>query len=98
VNARRVTAEGYDRSTDLATVAYKVSKGASKVAARSAKYSLVRNADTFSASAMLISWFTVTPSAFAIFLASSIKDGRSLSANCFTGRVVVTRPSWVYPP
>ena len=33
------------------------------------------NADTFSATATLMSWFTATPSAFATFLASSISEG-----------------------
>ena len=35
----------------------------------------VRSADTFSATATLMTWFTATPSAFATFFASSIKDG-----------------------
>src|SRR2546425_5935701 len=38
----------------------------SPLAARSAKYSSVRNVDTLSAAATLISWFTATPAAFAI--------------------------------
>ena len=39
------------------------------------KNSSVRSAETFSATAALISWFTATPWAFAILLASSINDG-----------------------
>ena len=50
------------------------------LAARSAKYSSVRKADTFSATATLINWFMATPSALATFRASSINDGCSLNA------------------
>ncbi len=49
--------------------------GVSARAARSAKYVSVRRAESFSATATLMSWFSATPSASASLRASSSSDG-----------------------
>jgi hypothetical protein len=68
-----------------------------KVSGRSArlplsrKYSSVRKAETFSATATLMSWFKATPSSSAAFLNSSRSEGCSRNAKLL--RLMASTPN-----